>query len=78
MIINTNLYNESTDNVFSYINQINNNYNAIMEAARISELRYYNNTGKELFINEAAISKLFDAIINFFKSSSVCRNPQKR
>ena len=69
MLINTNLYNESTeDNVFSYINQINNNYNAIMEAARISELRYYNNTGKELFINEAAISKLFDAIINFFKS----------
>ena len=35
MIINTNLYNESTDNVFSYINQINNNYNAIIEAARI-------------------------------------------
>ena len=46
MLINTNLYNESTeDNVFSYINQINNNYNAIIEAARISELRYYNDTG---------------------------------
>ena len=40
MLINTNLYNESTDNVFSYINQINNNYNAIIEAARIMNLEY--------------------------------------
>ena len=38
MLINTNLYNESTeDNVFSYINQINNNYNAIIEAKSIIE-----------------------------------------
>ena len=69
MIINTNLYNESTDNVFSYINQINNNYNAIIEAARISELRYYNDTGKELFINETNILvSLIHRIVEFFKS----------
>ena len=69
MIINTNLYNESTDNVFSYINQINNNYNAIIEAARISELRYYQDTGKELFINETNILvSLIHRIVEFFKS----------
>ena len=70
MLINTNLYNESTeDNVFSYINQINNNYNAIIEAARISELRYYNDTGKELFINETNILvSLIHRIVEFFKS----------
>ena len=69
MLINTNLYNESTDNVFSYINQINNNYNAIIEAARISELRYYQDTGNSLFITESGIfTKLLDTIIKFFKS----------
>ena len=67
--INTNLYNESTDNVFSYINQINNNYNAIIEAARISELRYYQDTGKELFINETNILvSLIHRIVEFFKN----------
>ena len=69
MLINTNLYNESTDNVFSYINQINNNYNAIIEAARISELRYYQDTGNSLFITESGVlGNLIHRIVEFFKN----------
>ena len=61
-------FNEQYDSI-DYIKSINNNYNAIMEAARISEIRYYNDTGKSLFINEAgAITSFLKRIIEFFKS----------
>ena len=59
----------TTENVLEYVYDINNNYNAIMEAARISEMRYYNDTGKSLFINEAGVlSNLIRRIVGFFKN----------
>ena len=55
-------------NISEYLKDINNDYNAIIEAAKISELRYYKDTGKDLFIvNELAYKNFLDKIIEFFK-----------
>lgn len=55
-------------NISEYLKDINNDYNAIIEAAKISELRYYKDTGKDLFIvNESAFKNFLDKIIEFFK-----------
>lgn len=44
------------------------NYNAIMKAAGISELKYYKECGGDLFVNEAAATGGFiDKFISFFK-----------
>ena len=44
------------------------NYNAIMKAVGISELKYYQETGKDLFVHEAGAFKGFiDKIKAFFK-----------
>jgi len=44
------------------------NYNAIMKAAAISEMRYYNETGGDLFVQEAgALSGFFEKVKAFFK-----------
>lgn len=44
------------------------NYNAIMRSVGISELKYYQETGGDLFVQEAgALSGLFSKIIAFFK-----------
>lgn len=44
------------------------NYNAIMKAAALSELKYYNETGGDLFVQEAgALSGLLSKIKSFFK-----------
>ena len=44
------------------------NYNAIMKAAGISELKYYKETGGDLFVQEAgAAGGLIDRFIGFFK-----------
>ena len=44
------------------------NYNALMKAAGISELRYYQETGKDLFIHEAgALSGFIEKAKAFFK-----------
>ena len=44
------------------------NYNAIMKAAALSELKYYNETGGDLFVQEAgALSSLLTRIKDFFK-----------
>lgn len=44
------------------------NYNAIMKAAALSELKYYNETGGDLFVQEAgALSGLVTRIKEFFK-----------
>lgn len=44
------------------------NYNAIMKAAGISELKYYKECGGDLFVNEsAATSGFIDKFISFFK-----------
>lgn len=43
------------------------NYNELMKAVGISELRYYNDTGKELFVEEAnAFEKFINAAKGFF------------
>lgn len=45
------------------------NYNALMKAVGISELRYYTENGKDLFVHEAgAFKKFTDAIKKFFKA----------
>ena len=44
------------------------NYNAIMKAAGISELKYYKECGGDLFVNEAAaVGGFIDKFISFFK-----------
>lgn len=44
------------------------NYNTLMKAVGISELRYYNDTGKELFVEDAgAFSKFIDSAKKFFQ-----------
>ena len=44
------------------------NYNALMRVVGISELKYYNETGHSLFLNEAGAFKNFiDRAIEFFK-----------
>lgn len=44
------------------------NYNALMRAVGISELKYYQETGRELFVNEAgAFSGFIDKVKAFFK-----------
>ena len=43
------------------------NYNELMKAVGISELRYYNDTGKELFVEEAnAFEKFINSVKKFF------------
>lgn len=45
------------------------NYNAIMKSVGLSELKYYQETGKDLFLNEAsAFSGFIDKVIAFFKA----------
>lgn len=49
-----------------YENQLN--YNALMKAVGISELRYYQETGKDLFVHEAgAFKDLISKVKAFFK-----------
>ena len=44
------------------------NYNAIMKAAGLSELKYYKENGGDLFVQEAgAAGSLIDRFIAFFK-----------
>ena len=55
------------------------NYNAIMKAAALSEMKYYNETGGDLFVQEAgALSGLVDRVKKFFlkvieKIKSICK-----
>lgn len=52
--------------MYMYENECN--YNAMMKAVGISELRYYQETGKDLFLNEAgAISGFIEKAKAFFK-----------
>lgn len=54
--------------ISEYLKDINNNYSMLIEAARISEMRYYNDTGKDLFIvNESAFTNLLEKFIRIFK-----------
>ena len=46
------------------------NYNAIVKSVGISELKYYQETGKDLFVNEAGAFKKFGSKVTaFFKAS---------
>ena len=45
------------------------NYNAIVKSVGISELKYYQETGKDLFVNEAGAFKAFgNKVVAFFKA----------
>jgi len=45
------------------------NYNAIVKSVGISELKYYQETGKDLFVNEAGAFKKFGSkVVAFFKA----------
>ena len=47
------------------------NYNALMKAVGISELKYYNETGKDLFIeNSTAFDNFIDKAKEFFKAAA--------
>ena len=50
------------------LNQINNNYNALIGSIKISENRYYNDTGKYLFSEAGFFSNLISKIKDFFKN----------
>lgn len=50
------------------LNQINNNYNALVKSIKISENRYYNDTGKYLFSEAGFFSNLISKIKDFFKN----------
>lgn len=50
------------------LNQINNNYNALIRSIKISENRYYNDTGKYLFSEAGFFSNLISKIKDFFKN----------
>lgn len=44
------------------------NYNALMKAAALSEMKYYNETGKDLFVQEAgALGSFWEKVKAFFK-----------
>ena len=55
------------------------NYNALMKAATLSEMKYYNETGKSLFVQEAgAFSSFISKAKDFFKKviekiKSICK-----
>ena len=49
-----------------YENQLN--WNAIMKSVGISEMKYYQNTGRDLFVNEAgAVAGFIEKVKAFFK-----------
>lgn len=50
------------------LNQINNNYNALVKSIKILENRYYNDTGKYLFSEAGFFSNLISKIKDFFKN----------
>lgn len=52
-----------------YENQLN--YNALMKAVGISELRYYQETGKDLFVHEAGAFKNFISKVKAFFTSII-------
>ena len=79
MIFNINESNTSLDNVkdcpyelceagLMYVYENECNYTNLMKSVGIAELKYYNETGKELFLNESgAFSNFIDKVVEFFK-----------
>lgn len=66
--INESPYPLGAEGALMHIYENECNYNAIMKSVGISELRYYQDTGSDLFVNEAgAFDSFIDKIKVFFK-----------
>ena len=60
-------YEIGIDGALMHVYENECNYNALMKAVGISELRYYNATGGDLFVQEAGVfNKLIDTVKTFF------------
>lgn len=61
-------YNLGLEGALMHVYENECNYNAIMKSVGVSELRYYQETGRDLFVHEAgAFSGFIDKIKLFFK-----------
>lgn len=62
-------YSTFTEGALMAVYETECNYNALMKAVGISELRYYEQTGGDLFVNEAgAFGSFIDKVKKFFKA----------